>query len=64
MSTTAPHSPCINVCNIGPRGWCSGCYRTLAEIGGWVQLGPEAQWAVVRATDERRRAERAAATAT
>lgn len=53
---TAPQSPCINVCNIGPQGWCSGCYRTLNEIAGWVRLDAPTQWAVIRAADERRRA--------
>jgi uncharacterized protein len=55
MLPVAPHSPCISVCSIDPRGWCRGCYRTLGEIAGWVQLGRDAQWAVVRAADERRR---------
>jgi uncharacterized protein len=64
MPTTAPNSPCINVCNIGSHGWCAGCYRTLNEIAGWVRLTPEAQWAVLRATDQRRLAECGGATAT
>jgi len=60
MPPTAPHSPCINVCHIGPRGWCAGCYRTLEEIAGWVRLDASAQWAVIRATEARRQLERAA----
>jgi uncharacterized protein len=55
MLATAPHSPCISVCSVDPRGWCRGCYRTLEEIAGWVGLAPDAQWAVIRAADERRR---------
>ena len=54
MSVPAPNSPCINVCNIGPAGWCSGCYRTIEEIAGWVRLDAAGQWAVVRACEARR----------
>ncbi len=56
MTATAPQSPCISVCRIGPDGWCAGCYRTLEEISGWLRKPPETQWAIVRAADERRRA--------
>lgn len=28
-------TPCVNVCVIGASSLCLGCYRTLAEIGGW-----------------------------
>ncbi|MEL7128252.1 MAG: DUF1289 domain-containing protein [Pseudomonadota bacterium] len=42
---TAPEpvtSPCIKVCAIdGQTGWCLGCGRTMAEIGGWIRLGPD-----------------------
>jgi len=61
MSPAAPQSPCISVCNIGPRGWCSGCYRTLEEIAGWIRLDAQAQWAVIRATERRRLEERGTA---
>jgi predicted Fe-S protein YdhL (DUF1289 family) len=60
MPPNSPQSPCINICSLGPQGWCLGCYRTLDEIAGWVRLSPQAQWAVVRAADARREAERAA----
>jgi predicted Fe-S protein YdhL (DUF1289 family) len=54
MPADAPHSPCINVCNIGPNGWCRGCYRTLEEIAGWIRLDAAGQWAVLRACERRR----------
>ncbi|WP_426037333.1 DUF1289 domain-containing protein [Brevundimonas sp. DC300-4] len=45
MSSNAapqPHSiasPCVQICIVdGPTGLCLGCYRSLAEIGGWSQL--------------------------
>ena len=38
-------SPCMSICVIDRRtGLCAGCYRTLDEIAGWIDL----------ATDERR----------
>ena len=54
MSVPAPNSPCINVCNIAPSGWCCGCYRTIEEIAGWVRLDAASQWAVLRACEARR----------
>jgi uncharacterized protein len=62
MSASAPHSPCINVCNISPSGWCRGCYRTLEEIGGWLHLDAAGQWSVLRACDARRLAQAQPAT--
>lgn len=30
-------TPCIHVCSIDPAsGFCTGCGRTLDEIGGWM----------------------------
>ena len=54
MFVPAPNSPCINVCNLGPNGWCGGCYRTLEEIADWIRLDARAQWAVLRACEARR----------
>ena len=35
-------SPCIKVCLIHPEARiCTGCYRTIDEIGGWTRLAPE-----------------------
>jgi uncharacterized protein len=32
-------SPCSSVCQMHvATGWCSGCLRTLAEIGEWSDL--------------------------
>ena len=39
MRDTAIESPCIRLCQISAtHGICEGCGRTLAEIGGWVEL--------------------------
>jgi hypothetical protein len=56
MSVEAPNSPCINICSIGPTGWCRGCYRTLDEIAGWTRLDAGGRWAVLRACAVRRAA--------
>ncbi len=35
-------SPCIQVCVIDEAsGLCAGCYRSLGEIAGWSNLGPD-----------------------
>jgi monothiol glutaredoxin len=48
-----PQSPCIQVCTLsGDR--CSGCLRTLDEIAAWSTMSAEAQWALVKALDQRR----------
>jgi len=40
MPQTPLQSPCIKVCAVDSKsGWCIGCGRTMAEIGGWVKLG-------------------------
>lgn len=33
-------SPCIGICSINPEGLCEGCFRTLHEIGSWLQFSP------------------------
>ncbi|HEY0291223.1 MAG TPA: DUF1289 domain-containing protein [Hansschlegelia sp.] len=35
-------SPCVSVCVMNAQtGLCDGCFRTLAEIGGWSRLSPD-----------------------
>jgi predicted Fe-S protein YdhL (DUF1289 family) len=42
-------SPCVSICVMDPAtGWCEGCYRTLAEIGGWARFSPEERDRVMR----------------
>jgi predicted Fe-S protein YdhL (DUF1289 family) len=32
-------TPCVKVCVVdGESGLCLGCYRDLAEVGGWARL--------------------------
>ena len=49
-----PPSPCIKVCVLDGAGRCTGCLRTLDEIAAWASMSAEAQWAVVRALENRR----------
>jgi len=35
-------SPCTNICRMNPAtGWCSGCWRTLAEIAAWSTMAAD-----------------------
>jgi uncharacterized protein len=48
-------SPCISVCTIDPvSGLCTGCYRTLDEIAGWIDLDDGAKRALVALLPARR----------
>ena len=48
-------SPCISVCAIDPvSGLCAGCYRTIAEIAGWIELSDEAKRSLIAALPARR----------
>ena len=51
---SGPMSPCISVCALDTRGYCSGCLRTRDEIAGWMRMSAADQWALVRRLDERR----------
>lgn len=41
-------SPCVKLCQLHPvTRNCTGCHRTLAEIGDWSRMSPEARRAVM-----------------
>ena len=45
---TEVRSPCISICVIDePTGLCAGCFRTLDEIAGWIDLSAADRRAVV-----------------
>jgi predicted Fe-S protein YdhL (DUF1289 family) len=53
--STAIESPCIKVCAIdATTGWCLGCGRSMAEIGGWSSLPPEHRSAIMNELDARK----------
>jgi hypothetical protein len=48
-------TPCIKVCVVdGASSLCLGCFRTLAEIGGWTGLTDDERAAVMAELPERR----------
>jgi len=45
---THPKSPCISSCAVSGRvGFCIGCGRKLAEIGGWSGFTAEQKQTVL-----------------
>jgi len=41
-------SPCIKICVIQPESrLCTGCLRSIDEIGAWSRMTPEARSAVM-----------------
>ena len=41
-------SPCVKICVIHPQTrLCTGCLRSIDEIGAWSQLSPDARKAVM-----------------
>ena len=41
-------SPCVKICVVHPQARiCTGCLRTLPEIGGWSRMTPEERRAVM-----------------
>ncbi|MGQ0580171.1 MAG: DUF1289 domain-containing protein [Betaproteobacteria bacterium] len=48
-------SPCVDVCQMNPyTGLCSGCFRTLDEIAGWLEFSVSEKLEVLRRLEERR----------
>ncbi len=47
-------SPCVKICTYDPeRGLCSGCGRTLEEIGAWSALTDDQRRAVMAELPQR-----------
>lgn len=47
-------SPCIKICVVHPESrLCTGCLRTIDEIGAWSRMTPQARRAVMDALPER-----------
>jgi predicted Fe-S protein YdhL (DUF1289 family) len=53
-----PMSPCISVCALDAAGHCAGCLRTREEIGGWMRMSADEQWALLATLEARRKARR------
>lgn len=54
MNQPAIETPCIKICVVDPdTGFCIGCGRTRAEIGGWLGLSPDERRVVMADLPER-----------
>lgn len=41
-------SPCVKICVVHPAArLCTGCYRSIDEIGSWGRMTPEERRAVM-----------------
>jgi hypothetical protein len=50
-------SPCIKICVIHPESrLCTGCLRSIDEIGAWSRMAPEVRRAVMDDLPNRARA--------
>lgn len=49
-------SPCIGVCESGPRGFCKGCYRSRDERLYWLQVDDATKRKIISACVRRKKA--------
>jgi predicted Fe-S protein YdhL (DUF1289 family) len=49
-------SPCIGVCESGPRGFCKGCLRSRDERLYWLQVNDTTKRQIIAACIRRKRA--------
>ncbi|HCS29117.1 MAG TPA: DUF1289 domain-containing protein [Spongiibacteraceae bacterium] len=48
-------SPCISVCALDPDDICTGCFRSLREIGDWSSYSNDEKREVVTEARQRMR---------
>ncbi|MDG2273875.1 MAG: DUF1289 domain-containing protein [Halioglobus sp.] len=47
-------SPCVKICVVHPvERICTGCYRSIDEIGTWSKLSPEERAAIMQELPDR-----------
>lgn len=46
-------SPCVSVCALDDQDICTGCYRSLQEIGGWSEMNNERKREVIILANQR-----------
>ncbi|MEM0911339.1 MAG: DUF1289 domain-containing protein [Pseudomonadota bacterium] len=49
-------SPCIGVCESGPKGYCLGCFRSREERQHWHSIDDRTKRIIVSACNRRRKA--------
>lgn len=47
-------SPCVGVCQSGPKGYCVGCYRTRDERLYWLKVDDAAKRTIIRSCQRRK----------
>jgi len=53
-------SPCIGVCQSGPKGFCLGCFRSREERVHWINLEQDMQSKIIKACAARKKRAKAA----
>ena len=53
-------SPCIGVCQSGPKGFCVGCFRSRDERVHWINLEQDVQSKIIKACAARKKRAKAA----
>ena len=48
-------SPCIGVCQSGPKGFCVGCFRSREERVHWINLEQDVQSKIIKACAGRKK---------
>ncbi|MDA7550262.1 DUF1289 domain-containing protein [Rhodobacteraceae bacterium] len=47
-------SPCVKICVVHPEARiCTGCYRSIDEIGTWSRMSPEERAAIMQELPDR-----------
>ncbi len=46
-------SPCVNICALDEQDVCTGCQRTVAEIGRWGRMSNDERRMVLKLCHER-----------
>lgn len=54
-------SPCVGVCEAGPRGYCKGCYRSREERLYWLKVDDVTRRKIIQACRRRNQAAKARA---
>jgi predicted Fe-S protein YdhL (DUF1289 family) len=47
-------SPCIGICQSGPRGYCKGCFRSREERLHWLKVDDQTKRIIVKACSRRK----------
>jgi predicted Fe-S protein YdhL (DUF1289 family) len=48
-------SPCIGLCQSGPKGFCVGCFRSREERVHWIKLEQDVQSKIIKACAARKK---------